>query len=886
MAVVREAEEHAVQFYTTDTFLSAAVTRFVAEGARAGEPAVIIATPDHRDGFVRGLTAAGIDVSRMIADESLVLLDAQETLATFMVDGAPRWELFDASVGGVVRRLAAARPAARIRAYGEMVDVLWRAGQSDAAIRLEEMWNVLRGQYAFQLLCAYVIDSFYKESGIPRICGTHSHVLPPEDPGAHEPSSVADTVHSLVAEIARRNELEQALRESLRRAHRAEAEALAAKDDLEEFLTEAIVPIHRVDRAGIIRWANAAELALVGYAKDEYIGRPIAEFHADRDAIEDMLARLSRGETLRDYEARIRTKSGEIRTVQVSSNVQLKHGQFETTRCFSRDVTDEKRIARRTAMLLRLTTGLSRALSAEQAARVLIEETRSLVGAEAGGVLLLDQTGSRIERLILHGDADRDALRDVSLADDLPICEAARTGNLIWVAGKRQIEARYPHLRLSAGTWGAVPISFEGRLVAAIGFRCAGERPIDAHDESLLLAVAGQCGQAIERARLHEAEQTARAAAEQASRAKDEFLAILGHELRNPLSPILTAVQLMRLRGEVSSQREQDIIERQVDHLIHLVDDLLDISRVARGKVTLETRALTLQSVIARAIEIASPQFEKQGHRVDVELPDRAIWLEADETRLCQVLTNLLSNAAKYTPPRGHVQIRVAVAGARAEVRVRDNGSGIAPELLPRIFDLFVQGERSSDRQPGGLGIGLALVRNLVRLHGGTVRATSEGVGRGSEFIIELPILDTRPVRAASRDHERNLRDSVEVTPRRILVVDDNEEAGRLLAEVLRTFGHEVATAIDGPAALEAVKRFTPEVGILDICLPVVDGYELASMLRDRLGSAVRLVAVTGYGQEHDKHRALASGFESHLVKPVSLQKLLAAIEVSRRPSP
>ncbi len=881
--------DHRVQFYETDAYLAEQVTRFVADGLVLGEPAVIIATPPHRDIFARALAASGVRVDHHCHEGRLVLLDARETLASFMVDGEPRWDRFSDAIGRVMKQLATQYPGVTIRAYGEMVDVLWREGNKDAAIRLEEMWNDLRGQHEFSLLCAYVIDSFYKENGIPRICATHSHVLPPEHSRVTDPSGVAASVQSLVAEIARRIDVEQELRASLRRAHHAEQEARDAKDDLADFLANAVVPIHRVDRDGIIRWANRAELDLLGYEPDEYIGHHIMEFHVDRPVIDDILTCLSRQETLRDREARLRTKRGDIRVVRISSNVQLRNGEFHTTRCFSRDVTEEKYAERRAAVLHRLSSALSRALSAEEAARVVSMEARGLIGAPAGAVLLLDSQGHAVERIFTYGENPSSIagiLAAAPLEADMPLCEAARTGKLVWLVGAEALDARYPHLAsvradVNAQTWGAVPFAFEGRTRGAIGFRFTEVRKLSSEEEALLLAIGQHCGQAIERARLHDAAEAARAEAEQASRAKDEFLAILGHELRNPLSPILTAVQLMRLRGESGSLREQNIIERQVNHLIHIVDDLLDISRVARGKIQLEARPIKLRALLTKAVEITSPLFEEKRQRLDVRCPEGDIWLEADETRLCQVLTNLLSNAAKYTPPRGHVAIEATCEQTRITIRVKDDGNGIAPELLPRIFDLFVQGDRSTDRHQGGLGIGLALVRNLVRLHGGTVEARSPGTGQGSEFIVELPAIDV-PVSAPPADGEWELRRRVEVTARRILVVDDNEDAGQLLGEMLRSVGHEVVIAVDAPRALEALKTFTPDIAILDIGLPVMDGYELAGALRAALGPSVRLLALSGYGQQQDKERAFASGFEAHFVKPVSLKKVLATIEVER----
>jgi PAS domain S-box-containing protein len=879
----REPCQHLVQFYETDSFLAEAVGRFIGDGVRSGEPAVIIATRPHREAFTKHLLANDIPVPRAIRDGRLVMLDAEETLRLFVVGGAPDWRRFEQSVGQVLERLAHTSPGRSIRAYGEMVDVLWRAGQQGAAIVLEEMWNDLRGHHEFELLCAYVVDSFYKQNGISEICATHSHVLPPERSGG---KCAPDTVQSLIAEIGQRTELERALRSHVRRLHQAEREASASKEDLEDFLANAPVAIHRVDKDGIIRWANRAELEMLGYRADEYIGRHIATFHADPAVIDDILARLARGETLRDHEARMRAKSGEIRIVQISSNVKRQDGEFVTTRCFCRDVTEAKQAERCAELLYSVTSALSRTMSSDEAARIVIREARALVGAHAGEVLMMNGARTSIDRLIIdghHAPGNATKLDGVQLEADLPICEAARTGHIVWIVGADAIRGRYPHLAAARDaaqvrTWGAVPIKYEDRSRGAIGFECAHERPLIREEEELLLAVGRQYGQAIERAQLHEATQIAHAEAEQASRAKDEFLAILGHELRNPLSPILTAVQLMRLRGEVSSAREQNVIERQVTHLIHIVDDLLDISRVARGKIQLERRPLKLSAVVAKALEITGPLYEERRHRLIVTMPDDDIWLEADETRLCQVFTNLLSNAAKYTPIGGLIDLSVRRQGKRVKICLRDNGDGIAPDLLPRIFGLFVQGTRTTDK--AGLGIGLALVRNLVRMHGGTVTAGSEGIGRGSEFSVELPLIDVHREPQPMSDADRNLRDRVQMAPRRILVVDDNEDAGTLLGEMLRSVGHEVVVALDGPRALEAVKHFHPDVAILDIGLPVMDGHELASALRDRFGSSVRLLAVTGYGQEQDRARTAQSGFQAHFVKPVAIQKVLAAIEV------
>jgi signal transduction histidine kinase len=373
-----------------------------------------------------------------------------------------------------------------------------------------------------------------------------------------------------------------------------------------------------------------------------------------------------------------------------------------------------------------------------------------------------------------------------------------------------------------------------------------------------------------------EAAEAARLEAEAASRAKDEFLAMLGHELRNPLAPIATAVQL--LRGDCKAGRELEVIERQVKHLTRLVDDLLDVSRITRGKIQLKRSRVEAARIVENAVEMASPLLEQRRHRLTINVPRDGLPLLADDARLAQVVANLVTNAAKYTEPGGSITLSAASEDGLVVIRVRDDGRGIAPEMLSRVFELFVQGQRSPDRAEGGLGLGLALVRSLVELHGGSVEARSEGVGRGSEFIVRLP---PAAARSEAVPAEPAPRAAAEGNPaKRVLVVDDNQDAAELLGEVLRTAGHEVQIAHDGPEALGLLRRFLPQVAVLDIGLPVMDGYELARRLRaaPRL-ARLRCIAVTGYGQETDRARSRDAGFELHLVKPVDLSTLLQALE-------
>lgn len=368
---------------------------------------------------------------------------------------------------------------------------------------------------------------------------------------------------------------------------------------------------------------------------------------------------------------------------------------------------------------------------------------------------------------------------------------------------------------------------------------------------------------------------------EAASRAKDEFLAMLGHELRNPLSPIVMALQLMRLRGDTATSREQAIIQRQVEHLIRLVDDLLDVSKITRGKVELRRETFEIADVLAKAVEIASLLFEQRNHQLVIEASREGLQWQGDSVRLAQVVANLLTNAARYTPPGGKVTLSAWQEPAEIVISVKDDGIGIPADLLPHVFDLFVQGRRGVDRAEGGLGIGLALVKNLVTLHGGTVSAHSDGPGQGSVFVIRLP--QTRraePLADAALDDAASAHHGPLVLAKRVLVVDDNRDAGESLAEVLRAMGHSVCVVTEPLAGLALAGEFEPQVAVLDIGLPGMDGYELAARIREKLGATpCRLIALTGYGQEHDRRRCLAAGFDAHMVKPADIELLGRLVE-------
>jgi len=419
----------------------------------------------------------------------------------------------------------------------------------------------------------------------------------------------------------------------------------------------------------------------------------------------------------------------------------------------------------------------------------------------------------------------------------------------------------------------AFPILLSGEVLGVIEFFSREVRPPDRRLLQLFAAVGSQVGQFIERKKAEDG-------LREAGRRKDEFLAMLGHELRNPLAPIVNALHILKLPKTTPAQAEQmrKMMEGQVEHMIRLVDDLLDVSRIMRGRIELRKEPVDLAQVIARAVETARPAIDAKQHELAISLPTEPIYVEADPVRLAQVFANLLNNAAKYTQTAGHIRVCAVQDRDEVVVRVRDDGIGIPADVLPYVFDLFVQGTATTAWSTSGLGIGLTLVRKLVELHLGSVQAFSDGPGKGSEFVVRLPMTPARS--RTTKGIEPRIPSTTCPSCKRVLVVDDNLDAAESLAMWLRLQGHEVQTVHDGLSVLPAVDAFRPQALLLDLALPGKSGYQLAKELRsDPRWKKLVLAAVTGYGQDDDRRRSRESGFDYHLVKPVEpaqMQQVLA----------
>jgi PAS domain S-box-containing protein len=506
--------------------------------------------------------------------------------------------------------------------------------------------------------------------------------------------------------------LVSAVRAALRARHRQYqnrdylADLERSDRELREFFDNASVGLHWVGPDGIILRVNQTELNMLGYRRDEYVGHHIAEFHADKAALDDILQRLAAGETLYDYVARLRCKDGSIRDVLIDSSVHWEGNRFVHTRCFTRDITDRKR--------------------AEEALK-------------------------------------------------------------------------------------------------------------------------------------------------EADRRKDEFLAILAHELRNPLAPIRNSLYILRLSGSNNpvAERVNEMMERQVNHMVRLVDDLMEVSRITRGRIELRKEPVELETVLRDAMETSRPLIEAAHHQLIFTMPRESFVLQGDPVRLGQVFANLLNNAAKYTEDGGQIRLSVRREDDCVLVSVQDTGSGISTEMLPRIFELFTQVERSAARSQGGLGIGLTLVKTLVEMHGGTVHARSAGRGKGSEFVVSLP-LGVKSVLAERKEDKGSAP-----VRHRVLVVDDNCDAAESLAMLLQMLGAEVRVVFSGSDALETLRTYNADVVLLDIGMPIMDGYEVARRIRERSElTGITLIALTGWGQDEDRRRSQSAGFDYHLIKPADPKKL------------
>ena len=638
----------------------------------------------------------------------------------------------------------------------------------------------------------------------------------------------------------------------------AEAALRESAQRLRATFDNAAVGIVEIDAEDRFVAVNDRMCQILGYRCEELLGLSVHEltYPEDRPRSEEMNALLHEGGIERiDYEKRYLKSDGSPLWVHVTvSAIRDDAGRFQ------RAIGTVEDIAER--------------ILAEEKLRAGEERYRALIHASANVLYRMNPDWSEMIQLQGGGfiaDLEQPShawLQEYIPPGDQPMVIAA-IGKAVSSGSVFELEHR---VRRTDGTYG-------WSLSRAVPLR-------DATGE--IVEWFGAATDITDRKKAEEALREANERLAEADRRKDEFLAMLAHELRNPLAPIRNAVQVLRMTSpaDPTAQRQKDVIDRQVTHMVRLVDDLLDVSRITRGRITLQKEEVVVCEIVARALETVQPLIESRRHQLHVSMPERPLHVEADPVRLAQVVANLLNNAAKYTDEGGQIWLQVTREAQQAVVKVRDTGTGIRSEVLSSLFDLFTQAERSLDRAQGGLGIGLYLVRRLVEMHGGCVQAHSPGPGKGSEFAILLPLLyEARPdeervtARPLSALPAGQLGARARESTHKILIVEDNVDSASSLAELLEMLGQQVRAVHDGPAALEAALAFCPDIILLDIGLPGMNGYEVARRLRREPAlEGATLVALTGYGQEEDRRKAIEAGFDRHFIKPVdpgALQSLL-----------
>ncbi len=617
----------------------------------------------------------------------------------------------------------------------------------------------------------------------------------------------------------------------------------------------------------ILSW-NAGAERIFGYTAAEAVGQPITiiippEHHAEERRILDQ---VRHGNRVDHFDTIRVTKDGRRIPISLTvSPVRDSRGVIIGASKIARDISErkrseqillesERRLAAEAAALARLnelSTRLWRTRNLSEGLDEILTAVIELLGAEKGNIQLLDP-----ESPLALRSGQRIIIEDIETDDtDAPYRAAARA------AGYRALVST-PLLSADGEPVGLVAAYFQSI-----------HRPSEQELRRFDLYLR-QANDFIERCKLEHVLRRSEAALRDADRRKDEFLALLAHELRNPLAPIRYALAASKKGGRTPEQRSEaeQVIERQVAHMSRLLDDLLDVSRATRGRLELKKSLTELSAVVSSAVETARPMLEAKRHTLSVDLPTHAVRFEADLVRLAQILSNLLINAAKYTDPGGQIRLRAVEEGDDLLIAVGDNGIGIASDMMPRLFTMFSQAKDVLGRAEGGLGIGLSLVRGLVTLHGSSVEARSDGPGKGSEFIVRLPI--GAPAAAAQIDAPAEAAapgGSVAEPGLKILVVDDNRDAADSCATLLELSGHHVQAAYTGRNALELAETFRPHALLLDIGLPDFDGYQLAKKIRAApWGSSIVLIALTGWGQEEDRRRAFDAGFDYHLTKPIS----------------
>ena len=690
-------------------------------------------------------------------------------------------------------------------------------------------------------------------------------------------------------DITRRKQDELALRRS--------------QSELTDFFDNASVGLHWVAADGTILRANQAELDMLGYTREEYVGRNITEFHYDREVIEDILERLRAGEILRDYESRLRCKDGSMKTVRIDSSAYFEDGKFVHSRGFTRDITERRRTEHRLALQYAITRIVSRSIDFVEGTHEILETVCEALGWQVGVLWSVDHH----QQMLWCVDVWHSPMIEVGEFEvacvTTPFVKGRglpgriwETGKPVWIPNLRKDRnfPRAPFAERSGLRAGfGFPILLGNEVLGVIEFFSQEIRQPDRELLEMIASVGSQIGQFQERKRAEEKlahllvrERSARADAEKANRLKDEFLATLSHELRTPLNAVIGWSRMLKSGklDQESTKHAIDVIERNAWAQKQIIEDILDVSRVITGKLQLHLGPVDLVTVVNAALDAVRPAFDAKEIKIETYYQEGLKVVAGDADRLQQVVWNLLSNASKFTPARGSVGISVTQNASHAELQISDTGPGIAPDFLPHVFERFRQEDGSTTRLHGGLGLGLAIVRHLVELHGGLIAAENGTVRSGAVFTVKLPLpsAEMNLATAETTATAQQTAAEVDLEDLRILVVEDELDALDLLALDLREHGANVVGVGSAAEALELLRDEHFDLLISDIGMADTDGYSLIKQIRAQETSEeehMPAIALTAYARAQDRLRAISAGFNTHVAKPVEIRELVSVVK-------
>ena len=839
---------HIIQLYKDEQQMTQMVGNFGLDGLKADEAVIIIATAAHLENLKTYMQSQNKDLSKFVKRGQLLLMDAAQTLSLFLVNGLPDAEKFKNTLGKVA--LEKQKSFGKLRAFGEMVGILWDEGNHQGTIKLEEIWHDFIHEHQFNLLCGYSDSQFANadyRNHFDRICASHTHVVP-----------------SIVPSEVNSENYFQKLAQLQQRDHALDSEVSERKriqSELEDFFENGTLGLHWVDAKGIIIRANKAELNLLGYSAEEYIGHSITEFHADTEVIQDMLRLLTMGKTLKNYPARMIAKDGSIKHVLVDSNVLWRDGKFIHTRCFTRDVTDQFKIQKDLSIA-----------------------NNSLRNSEVFKEVILESIHDCIK--VLDTNANLQFMNKVGLKK-LHIDNFATVQGTCWLDfcknNDRENAKRSFDMAVngtSAEFTGSIEDAFSGKLiwwhvVVSPIYESTGE----------ILKVLAISRDITENKEAELEILRAKNIAEAANEAKSRFLANMSHEIRTPIGAMLGFLDLMKNPGNSPADIDNYIttIDRNGNQLLRLIDDILDLSKIEANRITLQNSRMSLKDLFNDISSIMMFQARDKGLDFKTTfIDDIPEFIDSDQARIKQLLTNLIGNAIKFTDA-GQVEVQIEYRDNTLNFFFKDTGIGLTEEQASKIFQAFVQADGSVTRRFGGTGLGLAISKRIAETMKGQLSLISSVPGVGSTFLLSIPVV-------GASETKFNLLSDVATpvigfTPSTktrlsgmcVLFVEDSPDNQFLISRFLQAEGAHIDIASDGAEGVEKASSKFYDVVLMDMQMPVLDGIEATKQLRAQ-GYGRPIIALTAHAMEEERRKTFAAGCTDHLTKPVNRQKLISVL--------